>query len=181
MYATAGKFQTILSHPPNWTIVNFFMVISKECQLSHWKYHKNDCRPARLEVFQDYSQMTCHDAIALLKDNLIDFSKTSPLYTSSNSARDLLVFAEHVQDQHEKLELEIDTVMANLRQTFIDCNLPIPDRTYPRYKRLAQLKSMENLKSLLDRCQSSEISVKLESIKECRKLLSGEYDIQVKL
>lgn len=164
---------------------------SKECQVAHWKYHRSECKTAdtagqsilgdvkgqldRGELVS-YDHLPCYDAIGKLRDDLTSFSKstsTAP-YISSDNARKLLFFSEQVQFQHEQLEEEIDHVLKSLHQTFETFHIPIPKRNQPRYKRLAQLKSKENLQSLLTRCQSQKIEEQLESIKECRKLLSDQ-------
>ena len=170
------------------------MSYSKECQVAHWKYHRSECKTAdtagqsilgdvkgqldRGELVS-YDHLPCYDAIGKLRDDLTSFSKstsTAP-YISSDNARKLLFFSEQVQFQHEQLEEEIDHVLKSLHQTFETFHIPIPKRNQPRYKRLAQLKSKENLQSLLTRCQSQKIEEQLESIKECRKLLSGKCQV----
>ena len=159
--------------------------------MAHWKYHRSECKAAdsagqsilgdvRAQIergeLTSYDDLPCYEAIGKLRDDLTTFSKntSSAPYISSDNARKLLFFSEQVQFQHEQLEEEIDLVLKSLHHTFETFDIPIPKRNQPRYKRLAQLKSKENLHSLLTRCKSQKIEEQLESIKECRKLLSGK-------
>ena len=166
---------------------------SKDCQIAHWKFHKAECgvvemaelrqqQQSQAEIqgaisrneLTSYNHLPCYEAIGKLRDDLNKLSANpSPNITSEN-ARKLLFYSEQVQFQHEQLEEEIDLVVKSLYSTFETLNITLPPRNQPRYKRLTQLKSRENLQSLILRCQSEHLEEQLESIKECRKLLSGE-------
>jgi len=151
---------------------------SKECQKDHWKYHRMECFPPYKQISAEevaaYSKLNCHDAIAKLNDDLATFSKGSPPMVTSSAANQLLFYSNQIQLQHENLECETDQMLKDLHESFESFNFPIPERKQPRYKRLAQLKSKENLQSLLLRCQSDQREEQLDSIKECRKLLSDQ-------
>ena len=113
-------------------------------------------------------------AVHALRDDLVAFSKSSPDYTCNESVEQILLLAENVQKQQEKLEAETDEILNSLHDTFVLLNFPVPERTYPKFKRLSFLKSRENLESILARCKQNNVDIQLESIKECRKLLSGK-------
>src|SRR3990167_1705849 len=163
---------------------------SKECQKNHWIYHKNDCRPVQLGVDdiihlkkrENHSTGNCYEEIENLWKNITKSRvNNTDLLIHSHEAALLLYHAEQIQIQHERLEVEISAVIQSLTQSLRKLNVTLPEKKRVKNKSLSQLKSRENILSLVERCNSSDVQTQLESTKECRKLLSGKKKTKKKL
>ena len=175
--------------------IYFFLKIlikyhSKECQKNHWIYHKNDCRPVQLGVDdiihlkkrENHSTGNCYEEIENLWKNITKSRvNNTDLLIHSHEAALLLYHAEQIQIQHERLEVEISAVIQSLTQSLRKLNVTLPEKKRVKNKSLSQLKSRENILSLVERCNSSDVQTQLESTKECRKLLSGKKKTKKKL